>query len=155
MRYFHGSMNRLEVDTVLRGRGEDYVASWGNTDFYQVLEAHRPESCLPHAQAVFAVGDPDDIDLAGGGTEWVFELEPIGAVFKHDVNWTSEVSMLISDGHAPTSPRVCAAAQNYWAGVPHRNESVWEYLIPAAKIILVAPYEGFEVNPVPFRKLRV
>lgn len=86
------------------------------------------------------VGDPDDIDLAGGGTEWVFTVIPLGPVQRHDLNWSSEISMLISDGYAIDSPEVQIAAERYWAGVPHTDEQVWEYLTPAAKIIAVEPY---------------
>lgn len=144
MRYFHGSMDPLDVGHVLRGRGTDYVKAWSNTDFYAILERARPESFLPHANAVFAVGHPDDIDLAGGGTEWVFELAPTGPVSKHDLNWSSEISCLLSEGHAPDSIEVLAAASNYWAGLPHVNESVWEYLMPEATIVRVGTYENFQ-----------
>lgn len=146
MRLFHGSMDQLAVGTVLRGRGDDYAKAWSSTDFYKVLEQNRPQAYLPHAQAVFAVSDPDDIDLAGGGTEWIFELEPTGPVSRHDLNWSSEISCLLSDGLRPDSVEVRNAAFNYWAGIPHPNESVWEYLIPEAKIILVEPYEDFQID---------
>ena len=84
--------------------------------------------------------DPDDVDLAGGGTEWLFTVVPLGPIQKHDLNWGSEVSMLISDGYAIDSPEVKNAAKKYWAGVPHYNESVWEYLTPSAKITAVEEY---------------
>lgn len=145
-RYFHGSMDHLDVGFILRGRGKAYERSWANTDFYRVLEDARPHSCLSHAQAVFAVADPDDIDLAGGGTEWVFELQPVGPVSRHDMNWSTEISCLLSDGYSPDSTEVRQAAANYWAGIPHQDESVWEYLMPEAKIILVEPYEDFQVD---------
>jgi len=48
--------------------------------------------------------------------------------------------MLISDGYAIDSPEVKNAAKKYWAGVPHYNESVWEYLTPSAKITAVEEY---------------
>lgn len=127
----------------MNGRGDSYAVDWGQTDFYSVLEQHRPKEVLPHKQAVFAVGHPDDIDLAGGATEWVFELEPLGPVSRHDLNWGSEISMLLSDGHTPDSHLVISAAGNYWSGLAHVNESVWEYLMPKAKILLVAPYWVF------------
>lgn len=144
VRYFHGSMERLEPGLVMRGRGSAYVADWGDTDFYAILEARRPIGALSQCDVVFAVTDPDDIDLAGGGTEWIFELEPMGAVSRHDLNWSSEISMLVSDGYAVNSPAVLAAADNYWAGVPHPNESVWEYMMPTARILAVFPYESFD-----------
>lgn len=146
MRYFHGSMDHLDVGTVMSGRGAEYDRDWNKTDFYSILESARPSNFLSHSEAVFAVEHPDDIDLAGGGTEWVFEIEADGPVTRHDLNWSSEISCLLSDGHDLESKEVLAAAANYWAGVPHPNEQVWEYLLPKATIILVEPYEDFYLD---------
>jgi hypothetical protein len=82
----------------------------------------------------------EDVDLAGGGTEYLFVVEPLGKIEKHDVNWSSEISMLISDGLEIDNPKVISAATNYWNGTPHYNEQVWEYLTPFAKIISVEEY---------------
>lgn len=139
-------MEWLATGFILRGRGAAYATSWGDTDFFKILEAQRPSHCLAHTDAVFAVGHPNDIDLAGSGTEWAFELEPIGPVTQHDLNWSSEISMLLSDGYAPASAQVLSAAANYWAGLPHTNESVWEYLMKEAKIIQSCRYDDFELD---------
>ncbi len=32
------------------------------------------------------------------------------------------------------------AAKNYWNGVPHHDENVWEYLTPKAEILKVEEY---------------
>ena len=133
-------MDYLPVGTVLKPRGTDYEASWGHTDFYAALEHYRPSHMLGHKNAVFMVADPDDVDLAGGGTEWLMTVKPLGPVSKHDLNWSSEISMLRDDGYDIDSPEVKKAALNYWSGVPHPNESVWEYLTPAAEIIAVEEY---------------
>lgn len=141
MKYYHGSMIPLEVGVILTGRGDAYIKDWKDTDFYYILDKYRPTGCLPHSKAVFAVGDPDDIDLAGGGTEWAFELLPIGEVSKHDMNWSSEISCLLSNGFSLDSLEVIQAAKSYWLGVPHPNESVWEYIMPRARIVKVELYE--------------
>ena len=138
--YLHGSMTELPVGMILTGRGESYSSDWSNTDFYHILEKYRPSGAISHRDAVFMVGSDEDIDLAGGGTEFIFTLQPLGPVEKHDVNWSSEISMLLSDGFAPDSEEVVKAAQNYWAGVPHPNENVWEYLTTRAKILAVEEY---------------
>jgi hypothetical protein len=49
--------------------------------------------------------------------------------------------MLIGDGYTVDSEQVQAAAENYWAGVPHPNETVWEYLTPRARIVKVESYQ--------------
>lgn len=139
----------MDVGTVLRGRGPDYERDWKNTDFYSALETHRPASALAHSAAVFAVDDPDLIDVAGGATDWIFELASVGKVSAHDINWSSEISCLLSEGHHLDSPAVITAAKSYWAGVPHPNESVWEYLIEQAVIIRVGRFEDFDWSALP------
>lgn len=137
--YYHGSMEELPVGTILTPR-DNYESNWSNTDFYNILEHYKPEGMLSHRQAVFMVSEEDDIDLAGGGTDWFFIVEPIGKIEKHDLNWSSEISMLMSEGYEVDSDAVEEAAANYWNGVPHTNESVWEYLSPKAKILHVEEY---------------
>ena len=137
--FYHGSMTELPVGTVLTARDE-YEQDWGNADFYRALEFYRPADKLAHKDAVFMCDNPDDVDLAGGGTDWLFTVIPQGRVERHDLNWGSEVSMLISDGYTIDSTEVKHAAENYWAGVPHTDEQVWEYLTPSAKIIAVEEY---------------
>lgn len=138
-RYYHGSMNELPVGTILTPR-EDYEENWGATDFYRVLELYKPKGMLSHKEAVFMVGDTDDIDLAGGGTEYIFHVQPLGKIEKHDVNWSSEISWLISDGYPINHEKIKDAALKYWNGIPHYNESVWEYLTPKAQILKVEEY---------------
>lgn len=138
--YYHGSANKLKVGTKLTPR-DDYENDWSNTDFYIPLEKYRPTDKLSHKQSVFMCDNPTDVDNAGGSTDYLFSLWPNGVVQRHDMNWGSEISMLISDGHDIDSPEVAHAAQQYWAGNPHpHDESVWEYLTPNATVLTVEEY---------------
>ena len=137
--YYHGSNVELPVGTVLQPR-DDYENDWGNTSFYAALEHYRPKNMLSHRESVFMVSNEDDIDLAGGGTEFMFTVVPIGKIERHDINWGSEISGLIDDGLPINHPKIKNAALNYWNGVPHTDEQVWEYLTPKAKIIAVEEY---------------
>lgn len=137
--FYHGSNDELPVGTILTPR-DNYEQNWGKTDFYEPLEKYRPLSMLSHNQSVFMCDNPDDIDAAGGGTEWLFTVEPLGVVQRHDLNWGSEISLLISEGHDLISPEVKEAAMNYWNGLPHHSESLWEYLTPKARILKVEEY---------------
>lgn len=148
-RFFHGSHDPFEPDFLLAPRGAAYEADWKSTDFYAALERHRPADRLAHAQAVFLVGDPDDVDLAGGSTEWCLEVEPVGAVTRHDLNWGSEVSSLVSDGHDIDSRPVREAAEAYWRGDRHPDESVWEYLCAGARVLRCEPWETFDIDQGP------
>lgn len=135
--YYHGSCDKLSVGTRLVPR-PDYENNWSGTDFYTALERYRPDGMLAHKDAVFMCANEDDIDLAGGCTDWLFTVEPDTRIERHDLNWSSEVSMLVSDG-APEE-QIKVAALNYWNGVPHHDENVWEYLTTGAVIVAVEEY---------------
>lgn len=137
--FYHGSMEKLPVGTILKPQ-DDYEQNWGNTDFYRILEDNRPSNMLSHKKSVFLVTDADDVDLAGGSTEYLFTVKPLGLVERHDLNWSTEISMLISDGYKKDSDEIKTAASNYWKGIPHNNESVWEYLTSRAEILTVEEY---------------
>ncbi len=143
--YYHGSSTELPVGTILEPRGDAYEADWKDTDFYETLERNRPPHMLSHKDAVFMCDNPDDVDNAGGGTEWLFTVVPLGKVEKHDLNWGSEISLLLSDAAENSTSwqlqrKLQKAAENYWNGVPHHDENVWEYLTPSAKIVKVEEY---------------
>ena len=48
--------------------------------------------------------------------------------------------MLISQGYNAANVMVEDVAENYWSGKAHRNETVWEYLAPKARILKVEKY---------------
>lgn len=133
--YLHGSHSELPIGTILKSRGDEYEADWGNTSFYHALEKYKPSKYLSHKDAVFMVDNDEDLDLAGASLDYVYQVQPMGPVYKHDINWGSEISGLIDDGYSIDSLEVKNAAINYWNGIPHFNESVWEYLTTSAKII--------------------
>ena len=137
--FYHGSMEYLPVGTILTPR-DNYEEMWGNTAFYAALEYYRPEHMLSHKESVFMCIDEDDVDLAGGGTEWLFKVKPLGKIEKHDLNWGSEVSMFIDEGYDIKSKEVKQASLNYWNGIPHTGENVWEFLTPKAQILHVERY---------------
>lgn len=137
--FFHGSHEELEVGTILRGRGSDYESDWSRTNFYAALERYRPEGMLSHKDAVFMCDNADDIDAAGGGTEWLFHVRPLGRVERHDMNWGSAISGAIDDG--ADDAEIERLAHGYWAGLPYEGgETVWEYLTPPAEIVAVETY---------------
>ncbi len=137
--FYHGSPERLSVGTILKSRGHDYEADWKDTDFYSVLELYRPTNMLSHRDAVFMCDNPDDIDKAGGATDWLLTVEPLGKVQRHDLNWSSEISMLVADD-PDNIQAIRQAAENYWNGVSHHDENVWEYLTPSARVVAVEEY---------------
>jgi hypothetical protein len=138
--YYHGSYEELPIGTVLRPRDEAYERDWQHTDFYSILEQYRPPEMLSHKNAVFMCDNPDDVDVAGGATEWLLIVVPLGKVERHDLNWSSEISMLVSSDDADNTVAIKQAAHNYWQGIPHHSETVWEYLTPSAQVVAVERY---------------
>ena len=134
-KYYHGSHDKFEVGEILTPGEDDYEEGMENVEWYHILHQHRPMESRQHSWSVFMTGNEDDIDVAGGSTDYVYEVEPIGDVERHDINWASEISYLLDKGHDAESDEVKEAASNYWAGKPHHNEQVWEYLAPKAKIV--------------------
>lgn len=137
--YYHASLTELPIGTILTPRS-DYESIWRIADFYYPLEEYRPKNMLSHKESVFMGETEEDAELGAGGAEWIFTVKPLGKVEKHDLNWGSEISMLIGDGYKKESKEVATAARNYWSGVPHPNESVWEYLTPKAEILSVESF---------------
>jgi shikimate kinase len=133
--FYHGSYDKFKVGQVLTPREDQYEESWGPNNWYQALEEHRPTEYRRHSQSVFMVVNEDDVDVAGGATDYVYKVKPIENVERHDLNWSSEISYLLDQGHDANSVEVKEAASNYWTGVPHHNESVWEYTAPKAEIV--------------------
>jgi hypothetical protein len=131
--FYHGSEIKLPVGTILVP-STDYAVRWYDNNFYQILEKYRPSDKLAHKLSVFMCDNPDDIDAAGGSTDWLFTVKPKGVVQRHDMNWGSKIDCLISDGYSEDSLEVKSAAKNYWDGTPSENEPLWEYLTPSAEI---------------------
>ena len=95
---------------------------------------------IAHSQAVFMAGSEEDAELAGGGADWIFTVQPLGPVQKHDINWSSHISCLAEEDYEPNDPEVVEAALNYWNGVPHPDENLWEYLTTYAEILTVETF---------------
>ena len=89
--YYHGSYYELPIGMILTPRS-DYEERWNHTDFYNILEHYRPVNSLSHKKAVFMAKEKDDVDLAGGATDYLVTAIPLGKVEKHDMNWSSDIN---------------------------------------------------------------
>ena len=134
--FYHGSYDKLEPGTVLTPKGKDYEAAWGGTGFYGALEKHRPPEQLAHKEGVFMVANPDDVDNAGGATDYIYAVVPMGEPQRHDMNWGTAISSLLDNGARLNDSEIKFAADQYWSGKPHPDgNSVWEFIAPRAKIV--------------------
>lgn len=100
----------------------------------------------------------EKIEQSGGSTDYVYTVQPIGRVEKHDLQWLNDIDSIVTkeDGwfgrkdiptsyswHMPPireferSDTIEKLAQNYWAGkqYPYKAWTLWEYLSPSFKII--------------------
>lgn len=111
--YYHGSDNYLPPRTVLHSR-DDYENHWKTLDSFSILEKYRPAKYLKHKDSVFMVKHDYEIDAAGGGTDYVFLLEPLGKIEKHDMAWGTLISSLLSKKISNDDTQIKQCAENYW-----------------------------------------
>lgn len=142
MIYYHGSYDDLPIGTVLTPEKGNFVNTIQDFEMesHFKLEMFRPSGYISRNNAVYMCDNPEEVDLAGGANDHIYAVEPLGVVEQHDLNWMTEIDMIMDKYFNQGNPdaaveEVEQAALNYWNGVPHYNESVWEYLTPAAKII--------------------
>ena len=147
--YFHGSYDELPNGTILTPDKGNFMGTFSENemDSHFKVEQFRPSNFLSRNNAIYLTQNIDDIDLAGGATDHIYLVEPMGKTEPHDVNWLSEIDLIMSDAwdegtqeDEETIEKVKNAALNYWNGVPHYNESVWEFLVPSATIIREIEY---------------
>lgn len=131
----HGSEKAIEAGTSMRGGAQAYIDKWGDRGFYKALEHHRPKGCIAHHDAVFLGYSMEDVDLGGGLLDFILVVQPVGPVYRHDLNWSTEISGLVDDGFAMDSPEVKKAAYAYWMGIPSRSGPVWEYTCKEVRVI--------------------
>jgi hypothetical protein len=140
---YHGSQKKFPIGFTLLPQSDGYAASQNediaNTE--QILEAHRPPHCLPRSKSVFLVGDPEEIDFAGGYTDFIYRVEPIGRVEKNDMDWYGQLSCVMWDEE--DDPEAVRLAENYWNGTPsdHSENSLFEYRAGSAKIVELVEVE--------------
>ena len=138
--YYHGSFDKLPIGTILRPE-PGYEEKWGGNAFYHVLEQFRPPNMISHKNAVFMLDNTDDLDNAGCADKYVYAVQPLGPVQKHDMNWSTEIDVLTSDidimtfNQAEQTKALKKVAMHYWRGDPHYSEPVWEYLTTYAVIV--------------------
>ena len=137
MIYLHSSLIELRVGEILTPR-ESY--SWSNTTFYQTLEKYRPEHMLAHHEAVFMCQNMEDLDNCMEGL-FLFEVMPASRIERHDMQWSTEVSVLVDNSAHEDALR--EAAEKYWQGVAS-HDPLWEYLTPHATIVSVHDYMDYE-----------
>jgi hypothetical protein len=129
----------LPVGTLLRPNPKGYTSESEANALESLFEQYRPPRQLSRRKAVFMVAAPDEIDAAGGYTDYIYKVEPEGAIEKHDLAWYTEAEIQLALGNVEAAT---SAIHSYWRGIPFPNaeRSLFEYLAPAA--VVVAELEG-------------
>lgn len=142
--FYHGSYHKLPNGTVLNPDKGNFMGTFtqDEMDSHFKLEEFRPSKFISRDRAVYMCDNVDDLDNSGAATKHIYEVRPIGKVERHDLNWMSEIDLIMDEAWTngqqedeETIEKVKQAALNYWNGVPHINESVWEYLASSARIM--------------------
>lgn len=141
--FLHSSDNKLPVGTTLLP-DSNYEDKWSDLTSYSVLEKFRPLQHRPQKESVFCVSNNEDLEYCGGGESFVFVVMSEGNVTKHDMNWATEISMLVGDNIPDDDPRYAKFAAHYWSGDSAEiigSEPVWEYMMDKAKILKVYDFD--------------
>jgi hypothetical protein len=142
--YFHGSYDKLPRGTVLSPEHGNFMKTFEDFEMegHFKLEQFKPAGSLSRNECIFMTDNIDDIDNAGGATDHIYIVNPIGKTEIHDLGWMSEIDVIISDSFdngeqdsPETLEKIKQAALNYWAGVPFSDDPVWEYLAKQAVIV--------------------
>ena len=144
--FYHASFHELPLGTVLRGDYGEGHAWRLRAPVSRLLEARRPAGQVSRTSAVFATTSARTAVKAGGGTDYVYEVEPVGPLSgPFDSGWHSEISRVwlatggAMDADLASDPRFAAMADAYWAGEKCRGKlcagRYQEYLMPSARIV--------------------
>ncbi len=130
---YHGSNDCLPVGTVLKPRHR-----FATSDTERALERHRPEGVLSRKDAVWITRTPGGVFHAGGGSIYVYKVEPIGPKYgPYDGAWVGRMNF------ASDPKQLDAMADAYWRGIPCKGTHCYgahEYLVGSARIVeVVAP----------------
>lgn len=157
---YHGSPQPLKI-------GKSYrVRHWKSTDqggvsekIESILEKHRPTNAIPRNKAFYMVDNftVDTMDVSGGSIDYVYSVQPIGRVERHDIQWINDIDNIVNKGenwfdeeqcssYSWHMPPICKSergktinmlAQNYWAGkqYSYKDWTLWEYLSPSFKVL--------------------
>lgn len=134
-RFFHGSQQQFPVGFVLKPQPGGYASlpDEGVAEVEEIVERYRPPDKISRREAVFMVGDPKEIDAAGGYVDHVYVVEPIGEVETSDLSWYSEIGVYfdMQDDESQT------LAEAYWSGVPFYDaaHSLFEYRAREAEVV--------------------
>lgn len=89
--FYHGSFKQFRTGQTLVPQKDGYVQiSLSDHGFEDLVEQLRPNTSISRLSCVFMSDDPDLIDPAGGSTDVIYRVKPIGEAQKSDLAWYTE-----------------------------------------------------------------
>jgi len=156
--YIHGSGWELPIGTELSAHKASLTRSAVDTirATEGLLESLRPAHCLSRYHSVFMT-DTDEIAViqaTGGYTDYLYRVEPEGAVERNHVGWWEIINRHFNtpaSSQSASLEQLVGWARSYWAGIEcpadlrqKRKPSSWEYRASGATVVE-------EVDPEPYR----
>jgi hypothetical protein len=141
---YWGTGRQARVGQTLKARTKE---GWFRKEIEDAMEAGRPEGVPSRLSSFFLVDDPSLVGLAGGSTDYVYRVAPIGVYSKHHQGWMGNVydammpfirhgaSQGEKDAAAPLLVHIGEWVHNYWEGIsyqhrPSQAKNTWEFLAP-------------------------
>jgi hypothetical protein len=130
MAFYHGSRRPLPVGVTLRARTSE---GHFRKSIEDAMEEARPAGVPSRLSSFFLVDGRDLIRDAGGSTDYVYRVTPVGVYSKHHNGWMGSVydamipflrhgaSQEEKDEATPKLVHIGEWAHNYWEGVPYRH----------------------------------
>lgn len=132
MKYYHGSINYLKKNKILKINKEiGYVYQDENKYIEELFEKYRPKNKISRYKSIFLVDNLDDIDNVGANDDYIYEIEVNKRPDKSDLNWYTMVSIELDNN--VNKKNILIYIKNYWDGIESKNP-VFEYRTDYAKI---------------------
>jgi hypothetical protein len=148
--FYHGSKKDFPVGFVLTPQADGYVHGvYGDESdqlirkIEKILEENRPPTRISRLQSVFLVAQAGKIEHAGGQSDYIYLVEPIGAAEESCLWWYQELENLAFQPRLRQSAAKIAA-MNYWNNVPppEGKPATYEFRCRKAKILTIVRRPG-------------
>lgn len=131
---YHGSIKKLPLGCTLAPQTEGYTKSCNSQELEGLFESLRPENKIPRSESVYQCNDVELIDLAGGYTDFIYQVEPEGVIEESDLAWYTQAQIQLEDGDRNGA---IESAKHYWSGklFVYDNASCLEYRCRKATLL--------------------
>lgn len=104
-----------------------------------LFEQMKPQGMISRKDAVYLSDDPDLIDAAGGYTDVIYRVKPVGHTERSDLAWYTKAQEILESREEGLEDCI----QKYWAGTPFPDSdcSCFEFRCRAAHVVSI-----FELN---------